>query len=278
MPKITLNPQKLWQPVRSLPEDSLEANASVKVRHGDDRSYTVGSGTIFDDGRGEVAYVLTVAHFCGRQACAQSWQVETKDRRFGARLLGIDAEDDLALLAIVKDGAPAPASLAESDLREGQAGAYYGYGPGRLARRDVRVIKVGRDVTLSVSPRQGDSGGGVFSQGRLCGVVWGCDGDGAVARPASAIRRFLDRCRKKPSSPPPVPSPGGNGGPPGPPGPTGERGPVGERGPAGPPGQAGTSADEKRIAVLEKEVADLKKQLASFSVEVPIEVTPERKP
>ena len=277
MPEVEVNPHLLWQglvprsrdPVSPsvLPEDSLESRASVIVRHGPQNTKAVGSGTVIDADAVR-AYVLTVAHFCERPNCDYPWSVQSGTKSFDARLVGIDHQADLALLAIVKDGSPTPVSLAEADPRMGQTGAFYGYGPGKLVRRDVRVVGVNADeVVFSVNtqrgdrgganPQQGDSGGGTFISGKLCGVVQTAGG-GAGVRPVSIIRRFLERCRGKRIPPAPDTGPGdppGAVGPAGPPGPVGSPGAVGPKGDQGP---AGPVADAGRIAAMEKELTALR--------------------
>lgn len=75
-------------------------------------------------------------------------------------------------------------------------------------------------------------------------------------------------CRDRADEPPaPAVEPGWMVGPPGPQGP---RGLTGATGPAGRP------SDDRRITELEKEVAELRKQLDNFSDELPFEVAPER--
>ena len=148
------------------------------------------------------------------------------------------------------------------------------------------------------------------------GVISGTDGRRTFGAPFRAIKRLLTsrRCGKKlrpappePGDTPPAAAPpfdvsvvaetlapdqpataswvplGPNaarlhlGIPRGPQGQSGVAGPPGVRGQDGLKGDPGRDADADRIAVMEKEIAELRKRLDNFTVDVPFEVSPERR-
>ena len=129
------------------------------------------------------ALVATVAHVV---AGSSGIRVTTPDgRELPARIVAIDTEGDVALLAV--DGLSAP-SVRTVELAEGDDGTYPGHGAGRPAAVAFTVTQaasiVGEDIyvkgrhgrpgyVLAAPVVHGDSGAGlVRNDGALGGLVW----------------------------------------------------------------------------------------------------------
>ena len=120
-------------------------------------------------------------------------------KTFGANLVAIDRQWDLAALEIAPPAAP-PVDIATDAPRPGDWLESCGFGPdGRWrcnrgqARGYVQAAGTTGPETLELggSARQGDSGGPVFNdRGQLAAVLWGTDGgDGRrhVLRPSPRV-------------------------------------------------------------------------------------------
>lgn len=149
--------------------------ASVKMIRQDAQEY--GSGTVIrvsDDG--STALILTAAHVVGDSA---NVSVQAGDETFPATVIKRDAEHDLAAVVVKTKKKWASARVGKSHS-VGNSTLVVGY-PFGGSRRDVRS-KIGLStkqrridgqdfMTFEASPDAGMSGGGVFVDGELTGVV-----------------------------------------------------------------------------------------------------------
>jgi hypothetical protein len=157
-----------------------------------------GSGTLVDkdDARG---IVVTCAHLF-RDGAGEISVAFPDGKTFGAKLLVIDRQWDLAALAIAPPAAPAVAVAADAP-RPGDWLTSCGFGPdGRWrstpgqARGYVQAAGTSAPETLEMSgaARQGDSGGPIFnSRGQLAAVLWGTDGHSIGGTYCGRVRAFL---------------------------------------------------------------------------------------
>jgi thiol-disulfide isomerase/thioredoxin len=129
-------------------------------------------------------------------------------KRYDARVLGIDAVWDCAVLVLSappEGVSPAEVELGHSAMQQiGNRLESCGYGPdGRLACNSGLFLGYQRCsqrphgpddwMVLSGHARQGDSGGPVFNErGRLVGVLWGTDGKQVIAVQAGRLHVLLD--------------------------------------------------------------------------------------
>ena len=158
----------------------------------------LGSGTLIDkDGRRGI--VVTCAHLF-RDGAGQIRVTFPDGDGFGAKLVAIDRQSDLAALEIGPPRA-SPVVVATEAPRPGEPLRSCGYGPdGRYrcnegrARGYVQASGMsGREtLELSGSARQGDSGGPVFNRrGELAAVLWGTDGRTVGGTYCGRVRAFL---------------------------------------------------------------------------------------
>jgi hypothetical protein len=295
----------LWVPLVT-PEVDVAGRASVRLASG--------GGCTMVDTDGTTAYGLTAAHCVGK--VGSKIGVILDGKTVTGRVVARDSEQDLALVSVVAESihvAPVASRPLHSKIfytinergrfelgvkSEGEK--RYDVVNRRLYER--RVFTVFKGVC-----RAGDSGTGVFQDGKLIGVVThgGKRGDSKLlmSPPQPVLVNFMARAKQivplsgdyrtwgdkdrtreileikkrldaleagKPSTP------GKDGGP----GPAGERGPAGaggsagERGPAGqqgPPGPAGSTADNTALVVRIEALETWKR---NFRAIVRVRVTP----
>lgn len=158
---------------------------------------SVGSGTLIDrTAEGREGLVLTCWHLF-REGTGQVVVKFADGRTHAAKLVAVDAEADLAALAIAK-----PQAEATQVNLTATAGRLSACGFGQTG--DLRCA-VGIHVDTSQSPgqtsllidspvRSGDSGGGVFNAaGELVAVVWGEREGVTYASGGAPLQRFLER-------------------------------------------------------------------------------------
>lgn len=287
------------------------ATFRIASKHARETDY--GSGTAIDRD-----LVVTAAHVVrGQPREILVWQPGWKhsiratvlakddDRRTGP------SERDVAILQLVR---PVDHWVSVAETQPAETVTAYGWTSGPLSGR---AVNDGDRVTFHRGVRGGDSGGGLIVRYKgpevLVGLISASGGGRTYGPGINPIRRLLSRCRRKPPITEPVPPPSDPGSANGPAWPQGPAGPPGPAGPQGPKGDAGQPADTKRIAELEASVAgvmsdvksledavaglkvDVKslkdvttrmetkldtllKRLDNFSVEVPFEVSLERRP
>jgi hypothetical protein len=184
-------------------DDALERAAWASVRVDvarEDGRVAGGSGTLVRwSGR---VLVLTCRHVVPDDSCPIVVTLRS-GRTLPATFLAADARADLAAVNV-----PAarlrPVALAADELAPGapvlQIGCPGCYRPRVLCYRrgerlDVDASAGGVPVVVLRFAEpivSGDSGSGLFAGGRLCGVVWGSNGDTASATGAAEVRRFLE--------------------------------------------------------------------------------------
>ena len=173
---------------------------------------------------------------------------------------------DLAIyVATIDSTAVIPVGEVQPAMGESLIGV--GYSDGTPRARYGRYDGANGDgpnekgVTFQVAG--GDSGGGVFSNGMLVGVInkrrsasYGNHPGPGLVISQPACRRFFGAClplfRKRfqrPDQPPPMPPPDTRP-------PIIERGPQGERGPAGKDGRDGVDGKDADIAAINKTIVD----------------------
>ena len=165
----------------------------------------LGSGTLIDktaDGR--EGLVLTCAHLFS-EGTGEVFVKFADGKLHGAKLVDLDKQADLALLAIANPaGRPAEVIL---EMRANSRLHACGYGPRGVYRCAVgsqvgQAESSGQMSLLIGDPvRSGDSGGGVFDErGRLVAVIWGEAQGVTYASYGRPLRRFLSRVLGRQSS------------------------------------------------------------------------------
>lgn len=185
-------------------EQSGHLRAAVSIECRVAQGLASGSGTVIGNTRGR-AVVVTAAHVVqgGSNVLVVSGAVSKP-----ARVLALDTELDVAILwcrefegiepvPLSKHGPPKPGASVEA----------CGFGPSVFWCRAATIVEPehneakwlctrGPEGVLTVS---GDSGGPVFHQGKLAGVIWGNQGMRSdqdrctMATPAWRVRRLIDR-------------------------------------------------------------------------------------
>jgi len=154
-----------------------------------------GSGTVIGRWRGQWA-VLTCWHTLFRNG------THTVDRgdgvRYPATLIAAEPSLDLAVLTFAAESWGC-LSLAEQSPARGEWLTRGGF-PGGQQYQELQVRYEGRcggraDLLLTSAAQQGESGGGIISQGGLVGVLWGTDprAGQSLAVSLEQIREFLQR-------------------------------------------------------------------------------------
>ncbi|HEY1188580.1 MAG TPA: serine protease [Gemmata sp.] len=176
--------------VKPDPRDSL-----ARVRKGTAQ----GSGTVVHNGEGW-SLVLTAAHVVDGPGALTA---RVGGRTVSAQLVDADQEADLAVLLVPGDF-PA-VRLAEADVSDGAEVVMYGMTSvltrGTVSGRAVLNGSENLSYATHADSDSGDSGAGVFHEGRLCGVHLGKMDTGAGATPRAAapgpVRAFLKRVLSK---------------------------------------------------------------------------------
>lgn len=230
---------------------------------------SAGSGTCIrlEEDYGELL-ILTCAHLFTERGDPNGRQllgpIEVKfpheQRPLAGRLVYVDRDNDLALVAC--DGSPGlpGTALATAAPAAGETLWHVGYPLGRGPRtQSGRCVRASDGLTqMAARFQSGDSGGGIFNaRGELVGVVSGFYthqpdiGNGAHL---VQIRRFVTIClpclRGGPRAQRPAPT--------APPMPRAEAPPIGSAGSQGPPGPPGRDAD---VSAVLAELKQLRGQL-----------------
>lgn len=169
--------------------------ASVKVSVRLAREQWYGSGTcVWCDGRR--ALVLTAAHVVRHAAGGVVFITFPDGRRLASHVRFADPRRDVAVLVAEITSAVPWVPLAQAPLRPGAPVTSIGY-PGGGAQRVLvgRILSIGRwsgFTEASMPAQQGHSGGGLFQDGGLVGVLWGSNETSLYASP-SDLRAALDR-------------------------------------------------------------------------------------
>ena len=168
------------------------ASVKVVVRRAWEHWY--GSGTCVGSDGGD-AVVLTAAHVV-RDAAGGSVEIVFPDgRQFPARVRYADPRRDVAVLVVATRQPLPTVPLGGRNPRPGEPVVSVGYpGGGRQRTLSGRVVSVGRwsgYTEASMSASQGHSGGGLFCDGRLVGVLWGSNGTSLYAS-LGDVRAALD--------------------------------------------------------------------------------------
>lgn len=176
-----------------------QPSAVVRVWAQTGNQRAMGSGTVVEVAD-DTAVVVTAAHVIDSQDCTVKL---TDGRLFKARVLGVDAAHDLALLLIRKPVGIVPISVATEPAVIGEPVQASGFGGKEVYKvnrgRTIRYVKArgqARNETLSISGpvRQGDSGGPMLnSKGQLVGVLWGCNSNATYGTYVHRVRWFMRR-------------------------------------------------------------------------------------
>lgn len=186
--------------------------AVVRVVNAEAGCLSCGSGTLVEKDE-QAGLVLTCAHLF-RTGVGEVTVAFSGGPRYGARVVAVDEDWDMAALEIAAPAA-APVALAADPPRPGDALESCGYGrDGRYACNRGRALgyarttatKTHETLELTGMAREGDSGGPVFnSRGELVAVLWGTDGRTVEATYCGRIRSFLAALlgrRSRPRIPP----------------------------------------------------------------------------
>jgi putative serine protease PepD len=159
-----------------------------------DNSFSAGSGTLV---RGDL--VVTNWHVVKDQAKNGTVTVKFPDGIIcDAEVVKTDRAWDLAAVRIEKvDVAPLP--LGDRPAA-GDVITVGGYGSGDYKSTSGELwayVSPGRDLAFDVMEvkavvRNGDSGGGMVMDGKLVGVLFGCDGKATYGSCVSQVRKFLE--------------------------------------------------------------------------------------
>ena len=164
-----------------------------------------GSGTIIKVGDGKfwVVSCYHIAHNSGDMS--GELRIRTASKTHKARLLAYDRDRDLSLIEVEGDTTGKPAPLASEKVKPGETVTKVGYpraGPRVIASGKVLPLintAVGKPHIVSFVAScvsiSGDSGGGVFRDGKLVGVIWGGREDGLRATGIDDVRDFLERAK-----------------------------------------------------------------------------------
>ncbi|HVW03027.1 MAG TPA: trypsin-like peptidase domain-containing protein [Planctomycetaceae bacterium] len=163
-----------------VPESAPERAASVLVRSSGNtldngqprRQVSSGSGTLIGMWRQQYL-VLTCHHVLvqGGEHAVQAGSV-----RFRATVVADDARRDLALLSVRSLEQLSTCPLGRQSPRVQSlvhTGGYPAGGAFRAEQAEVAGFRGEKDLVLRFFNRSGESGGGVFQNGHVVGVVWG---------------------------------------------------------------------------------------------------------
>ena len=162
----------------------------------------LGSGTLIDKtADGHEGLVLTCAHLFS-EGTGEVFVKFADGKSHGAKLIDLDKQADLALLAIANPaGRPAEVILK---MRANSRLHACGYGPRGVYRCAVgsqvgQAENSGQMSLLIGDPvRSGDSGGGVFDEhGRLVAVIWGEAQGVTYASYGRPLRQFLEKVTRR---------------------------------------------------------------------------------
>lgn len=155
---------------------------------------TNGCSAVFYAHDGAFAWGVTAAH------CVKEGDVvnaEHEGRRFGCRVVEVDRSRDIAILKC-DQAHVGEVACPVVPIERGSEVALVGYPGGVLAQQvgvlsDATIVTKGHKkqvVATSPSVVPGFSGGGVFTEAGLCGVVTHCTNAGGAC---SILDRVLDR-------------------------------------------------------------------------------------
>lgn len=166
-------------------------DALARVRKGNAQ----GSGTVVHSGQGW-SLVLTAAHVVDGPG---PLTVRVGGKTVTAQVVEADSAADLAALVIPGDF-PA-VRVSDADVKDGAEVVMYGmtsiYTRGKVAGRETLNGHENLTYATAADSDSGDSGAGVFHEGKLCGVHLGKIGTHSADKPRAAatgpVRRFLSR-------------------------------------------------------------------------------------
>lgn len=168
------------------------ASVKVSVRHF--REHWYGSGTCVSS-NGNRAVVLTAAHVVRYASQGRVTVTFPNGLHLAARVRYANPERDIAVLVVETKQFLPTVPVGQRTPRPGEPVKSIGYpGGGRQRTLAGRVISIGRwsgYTEASMSAAQGHSGGGLFHDGRLVGVLWGSGGTSLYAS-LDDIRLALD--------------------------------------------------------------------------------------
>ncbi len=176
--------------------------STVKVDYRFDDNVLVGSGTIIETT--DVSFsVLTCSHCVRHHAPKGKSKIILQDgRSYPATIIKIDPDRDLCLLKSNFKIEIKPSEFADDDYKPGtkiqvsgfSAGKFYSLRNGTVTNDfGWKVIDGDKVVSqiLNVYAVQGDSGGGVFRDGKQIGVLWGGTPGGIYVNRMDTIKSFL---------------------------------------------------------------------------------------
>jgi hypothetical protein len=163
-----------------VPESAPERAASVLVRSSGNvvedgqqrRQASTGSGTVI--GMWRQQYLVLTCHHVLVQGGEHT--IQTGTFRARGTVVADDAQRDLALLAVRSLSRLETCPLGRQSPQSQSlvhTGGYPRGGPFRAEQAAVAGFRGEKDLVLKFFNRPGESGGGVFQNGQLVGVVWG---------------------------------------------------------------------------------------------------------
>lgn len=213
-PGVPSAPQRVAAPGRAIA-------ASVKVSVWDGRGISGGSGTHLGHG-----IFLTNRHVGQRQSNRASVSFANGES-FNGWVMLVCSYADLAAIECPPASGQTTVELSDRLPATGESVWKVGYPASAGRRLDTNngpmrgslQVEWGRSNEILMHCSSGDSGGGIFNRdGKLCGVLWGGDGQHTTAVTYADTKRFWEECcrlRGKQPVPPaqPIPAPPTDSGP-----------------------------------------------------------------
>jgi hypothetical protein len=161
---------------------------------------------VFNPHQDGTVYVLTAFHILRDESGPIT--VEANDGRwYPAKIIAQSPVWDIALLAI-KDIGVAPCVISDHQPQIGEQLYVGGYGTGPMRWMQGPVVGFARPLednrklwlTIKAQTVSGDSGGPVLdSAGKVCGIVWGGNNEGAHSTSTAIIMELFGRYLVKPT-------------------------------------------------------------------------------
>lgn len=206
VPKETI--RDIGQPYQSY------LDAACRVRAGN----SGGSGICFKEDSNNI-YILTNRHVAGsnKSALVEFWHNGKVSEKYSAEIQGV-FEVDVAILIVKKSAfanqpIPKPISISVEEPKRGDTITTVGCPglgwEGLWVGQVIGFSKGGafsdnqRDINFSPPPKGGQSGSGVFKDGKIVGLLWGSDGETGSAVSCVDLNRILNGAPGIPPKEPP---------------------------------------------------------------------------
>lgn len=179
-------------------------NTTVRVRVDDQRGYTsYGSGVLVEV-TGNRGLVLSCAHLFD-PAGPIFVMFPTNRQWVPGRLLHLDKTYDLSVI-IIENPPVQSASIYQGAPQKGISIRFEGYQRTGILRAilgkvlgytTTRGVTTYETIVVSGAAQDGDSGGPIYSDGKVIGIIWGTDGQKTYGTYCGRILVFLEEAKKK---------------------------------------------------------------------------------